>query len=80
MPLKEGKALFHGKAVIGGFGQTEKDVIYTGNKKEIEEETKNILDEAGTTGVVLGADCTIPRDTDVNHLAWVREAADRYGK
>lgn len=78
--LKEGKALFHGKAVIGGFGQTEKDVIYTGNKKEIEEETKNILDEAGTTGVVLGADCTIPRDTDVNHLAWVREAADRYGK
>ena len=66
--LKEGKALFHGKAVIGGFGQTEKDVIYTGNKEEIEEETRNILD------------CTIPRDTDVNHLAWVREAADRYGK
>ena len=54
--------------------------LYTGNKKEIEEETRNILDEAGTTGVVLGADCTIPRDTDVNHLAWVREAADRYGK
>ena len=50
------------------------------NKEEIEEETRNILDEAGTTGVVLGADCTIPRDTDVNHLAWVREAADRYGK
>lgn len=80
VPLKEGKELFHGKAVIGGFGQTEKDVIYTGNKEEIEEETKKILHEAGITGVVLGADCTIPRDTDVNHLAWVREAADRYVK
>lgn len=80
VPLKEGKELFHGKAVIGGFGQTEKDVIYRGSREEIEEETKKILDEVGTTGVILGADCTIPRDTDVNHLAWVREAADRYGK
>lgn len=45
--------------MIGGFGQTEKDVIYTGNKEEIEEETKKILDEAGITGVILSADCTI---------------------
>lgn len=55
-------------------------MIYRGSREEIEEETKKILDEVGTTGVILGADCTIPRDTDVNHLAWVREAADKYTK
>ena len=78
--LKEGKELFHDKAVIGGFGQTEKDLIYTGSQKEIEEETIHLLAEVGTTGVVLGADCTIPRDTPVRHLEWIREAANSYVK
>ena len=78
--LKEGKELFHGKAVIGGFGQTEADLIYKGNEAEIKAETKRILDEVGTKGVILGADCTIPRDTDIEHLQWVREAAAAYGK
>ena len=76
--ILKGEGLVNDNGVVSPVGPG--DVIYTGNKEEIEEETRNILDEAGTTGVVLGADCTIPRDTDVNHLAWVREAADRYGK
>lgn len=78
VPLSEGKKLFGGRAVIGGFGQTADDVIYKGTKEEIQAETKALLDDAGTTGVVLGADCTIPRDTPVEHLEWVREAANAY--
>lgn len=74
--LSEGKKLFQGKAVIGGFGQTEKDLIYSGTEEAIKAETRRLLDEAGRIGVVLGADCTIPRDTPVSHLKWVREAAN----
>ena len=76
--LSEGKALFGGRAVIGGFGQTEDDLIYKGSEEEIKAETKQLLDEVGTTGVILGADCTIPRDTDIAHLNWVRQAANEY--
>ena len=74
--LSEGKKLFQGKAVIGGFGQTEKDLIYSGTEEAIKAETRRLLDEAGRIGVVLGADCTIPSDTPVSHLKWVREAAN----
>lgn len=74
--LSEGKKLFQGKAVIGGFGQTEKDLIYSGTEEAIKAETRRLLDEAGRIGVILGADCTIPRDTPVSHLKWVREAAN----
>ena len=44
-------------------------------KEEIESYTRNLLDEAGTTGVIIGADCTIPEDTSLERLEWVRQAA-----
>lgn len=75
--LSEGKKLFGGKAVIGGFGQTEDDLIYTGTKAELVAETDQLLKDAGTVGVILGADCTIPIHTDVDHLHWVQEEAAR---
>ncbi len=78
--LAEGKALFGGRPVIGGFGQTEEDLIYKGSEEEIKAETKRLLDEVGATGVILGADCTIPRDTAISHLEWVRQAANEYTK
>ena len=77
--LGEAKKLFEGKAVIGGFGQTKNDLLYNGTKEEIFAYTKKILDEAGTTGIILGADCTIPGDTPYEHLQWVRDAAIAYG-
>ncbi len=73
--LAEGKKLFGGRAVIGGFGQTDKDVIYVGSKAEIEQETERLLRESGTVGVILGADCTVPRDIDVQRFNWVRDSA-----
>ena len=78
--MSKGKTLFGGRAVIGGFGQTEQDLLYKGTEAEIKEETRRLLQDAGTTGVILGADCTIPRDTDPKHLQWVREAADEFIK
>ena len=43
-------------------------------------EVRRLLDESGTKGVLLGADCTIPRDTDIRHLEWIRDEADKYVK
>ena len=73
--LKKGKALFGGKAVIGGFENTKKGLLYKGTKKEIQAETKRLLKEAGKTGIILGADCTVPRDINFERFEWVREAA-----
>ena len=76
--LEDGKKLFGGRAVLGGFGNSTNDVIYKGSKDEIKKETKRLLDKAGTTGVILGADCTVPRDTPREHFQWVREALEEY--
>lgn len=80
VPLSEGKTLFGGKAVIGGFGQTADDLLYAGSEEEIRKETARLLQDAGHTGVILGADCTIPPDTDVRRLEWVREEAARLSR
>ncbi|MDR1363415.1 MAG: uroporphyrinogen decarboxylase [Spirochaetaceae bacterium] len=75
IPLGAGKKLFNGKPVIGGFGNTVKDILYCGSRAEIEAETAAVLKEAGTTGVALGADCTIPPDINLARLRWVRDKA-----
>lgn len=73
--VKAGKEIFKGKAVIAGFANTKDSLLYKGTKEEIQAETKRILSEAGRTGVILGADCTVPKDIDWQRLEWVREAA-----
>lgn len=75
LSLREGRRFFGGKAVIGGFLNTENSILYRGNKAEIQNETRRIINEAGRTGVIVGADCTVPADIAVEHLNWVREAA-----
>lgn len=74
--LREGKELFHGKPVMGGFAQDT--IIYKGTEEEIKAEVKRILDDAGQVGVMIGADCTVPNDIDEKHFAWVREACEEY--
>ena len=74
--LSKAKELFKGRAIIGGFENTTKGILYKGTKEEIQAETRNILAESGRIGVILGADCTVPSDIDIEHLKWVREAAE----
>ncbi len=73
--LKEGKKLFGGRAVIGGFGNTKTSLLYAGSREDIEHYTQELLEDAGKTGVILGADCTVPGDIDLNRLQWVRDKA-----
>lgn len=73
--LKEGKELFGGKAVIGGFDNTKNSVLYNGSKAEVEEYVEKLINEVGKKGVVVGADCTVPADIDIDRLNWVRDKA-----
>lgn len=75
VPLEEGRKVFPAHALLGGFGNLATDVLYSGTRAEVEAETQRILAAAGRTGVILGADCTVPRDIDWNRFAWVRGAA-----
>ena len=74
--LAEGKKLFGGKAVIGGFEQDQ--VIYTGTREEVEDATFGILDECGQIGTMIGAGCTLPTDIEEIRLEWVRQASIKY--
>ncbi len=73
--LSEGKKLFGGKAVIGGFDNTVNGTLYKGSQEEIENLTELILKDAGTRGIILGADCTVPSDIELKRLEWVRNKA-----
>ncbi len=73
--LEQGLELFHDKAVLGGFDNTVDGILYRGSREAIEQETRRIIAGSGTRRVILGADCTIPRDIDLRHLQWVRESA-----
>lgn len=75
LSLKEGKKYFGGKAVIGGFNNVKDGLLYSGSREEIEKYVEELLDGIGTTGVVIGADCTVPSDIDIERLKWVRDKA-----
>ena len=78
--LAEGKKLLNNKPVFGGFDNAEGSLLYTGTKEEIKKEIYRILDESGTKGVGLGADCTIREDIDLERLQWIKDISAEYAK
>ena len=61
--------------MIGGFGNDRTDLLCAGTKKEIQDYVEQIVAEAGTTGVIIGADCTTHLQTPDSHIHWVYEKA-----
>lgn len=80
LSLAEGKKFFGGRCVLGGFDNRKEGLLYSGTKEEIEQEVERLLTETGTTGVVLGADCTVPPDIDHKRFLWIREKLDAMSK
>jgi uroporphyrinogen decarboxylase len=73
--LAEGKEFFGGKAVIGGFDNRPGKILHKGAKEEIEAFTEGIIAKAGKVGVIIGADCTVPYDIELERLQWVKDKA-----
>lgn len=73
--LAEGREIFGGRCVIGGFDETEAGCLYKGSRGEVEAFTDGLIRGAGKRGVIIGADCTVPNDIDPARFEWVREKA-----
>ena len=74
MNLAEGRVFFGDKCVLGGFDNRPGGVLYAGTKEEDVAETQRLVARAGRTGVILGADCTLPATVDIQRFGWVVEA------
>jgi uroporphyrinogen-III decarboxylase len=75
LSIKDGIELFGGKAVLGGFDNTKKSLLYNGTQEEIGNFTKQLIQEANTNGFLIGADCSLPEDIDKQRISWVVEAS-----
>ena len=73
--LAEGRKLFGGRTVLGGFENGKDGLLYTGSQAAIQDETKRLIAEAGKDALIIGADCTIPSDIKAERIQWVRQAA-----
>lgn len=72
--LKEGKEIFHAP-VLGGFDNNKGTLLDSGSYDDIEKFVRELIAETGSEGMMIGADCTIPSDIDLNRLKFVRECA-----
>ena len=78
IPLAEGRKYFPGKCVLGGFDNNPGTLIDTGTTEMLENYVKQLIDENGYRGFILGADCSIPNDIDDNRVRAICSAAAKY--
>ena len=79
LSIREGRRFFDAcRCVIGGFDQIPGSLLHKGSREDIRSFVFELLDRNGSAGFVLGADCTIPQDTPVEHLIWAREACEEW--
>lgn len=76
--LKDGKKIFKGKPVLGGFDNNLGSILYEGTEEELRKEIYRILDAAGTAGVGIGADCTIDSNIPTDRLNLIQKIASEY--
>ncbi len=62
--LEEGKKLFGGKCVLGGFDNNPGTLIDTGSLSDLGDFARALLEKNAYAGYVMGADCSIPNDID----------------
>jgi uroporphyrinogen decarboxylase len=83
LPLPEGRAFFGDKAILGGFETLHLDaslgkykgIMYSGQKKEIEDFTRDTILTFGKRGLMLGGDCTIATWLDHERIKWIVDIA-----
>ncbi|NLF02304.1 MAG: hypothetical protein GX601_15135 [Anaerolineales bacterium] len=72
--LAEGRMLFK-RTVVGGMD--DRGVIAYGTEAEIRAAVRALIEDVGTEGFMIGADCTIPTGTPVGNVRAAVEAAAR---
>lgn len=58
--IEEGRRLFPGKCVLGGFDNNPQTLIDSGSEEEVCKFVDQLIKENGHRGYIMGADCSIP--------------------
>ncbi|NLB90244.1 MAG: uroporphyrinogen III decarboxylase [Clostridiales bacterium] len=72
--LEEGKALFPNATIMGGL-ENRSGVFVEGTIEELEAEVRKVIQNFGTTGFILGADCTLPTEMPYERIRAAVHAA-----
>ena len=72
--LEDGRKMFAGKTIMGGLPNRH-GVLVDGPAEAVKEETRKVIREFGRTRFILGADCTLATEQDMDLLKAAVEAA-----
>lgn len=72
--ISQGRELFPGRAILGGL-KNHGGALAQGDADAIAREVRGVLEEAGQTHFLLGADCTLPTNTPYASIAAAARAA-----
>ncbi len=75
IPLTAGKKLFD-RTILGGMDN--QGVIVEGDQKAITHRVHEIIDDFGPKNLILGADCTLPTEVNIDHIRTAIEATATY--
>ena len=65
--LEKGRELFGGKTLMGGLPNRH-GVLVDGSDAGIEAEVRKVISDFGRKGLILGADCTLATEQDLNKV------------
>lgn len=71
LDLPHGRDLFK-RTVVGGLG--DRGVVVDGSPDDIRAEVRQVIQDFGTRGLIVGADCTVPTDIPVGNIRTAVEA------
>lgn len=74
--VAQGRERFPGRVLMGGFNNRVGTLLHAGSKEDIQAEAQRIVREAGKENLIIGADCSIPTDTDPVRIRWIIEALE----
>ena len=73
LSLRDGRKRFAKGAVMGGLSNQASAVICTGTRQEVESAVRDVLEEIGSDGFILGTDCTLPTNLPYQQLRYVTD-------
>ncbi len=80
LTLEQGRRYFGMRPVMGGFDNRREGLLYCGDQKQVEEETRRLIRVyketfGNTDSLILGADCSFLPDFQAKRFRWVLETA-----
>lgn len=78
MSLEDGKKFFGGKCVLGGIDNRPSSVFVSGSKESSRRLICDWIDTHKEAGMMIGADCTLPRGIELGRIKEAIHTAKTY--